>query len=378
MFYNASNLAATGNVIVVTINYRLGVFGFYTLDTPEARGNYGLWDQIEALKWINKNIDSFGGDSQSVTIFGNSAGGFSTILLAFYPPNRGLFQRSIAQSGTAFSPYTMSIFSKEISEMISNSLGCGVDDPSSMISCIRGKTSSEVFEAYDAIPNIFASSSYFHMHIGMGPVIDGELLPDMPRTLVTDAYPEQKKFFQSIDFMTGSTNAEGVILNLLLMPVLQEGKFSLSEGIPTEIFQNIIVESFVSAHYPNNTEIWKAICDRYTDTSSMAAQGMRAVDMLGDSGFVAPAVEAVLHHSLNNKVGHTFQYEMSRDSPVPFPFPRPPWYHGCGHCDDIIYMFGLNSSPDQLIGKDIPEEDFVLSTQMMQYWTNFAKSGLVL
>ena len=362
-------------MVVITINYRLGVFGFFTTNTSEARGNYGLWDQIQALKWINENIESFGGDSKSVTLFGNSAGGFSSTLLSLYPPNQGLFHRVIAQSGTAFSPYTMSIVSKEVSKMISDSLGCGVDDPGSMLSCLRGKTSSELYVAYDAIPAIFLSSSYFHMHIGMGPVVDGELLPDTPQRLVTDAYPEAKKLFQSMDYLTGSTNSEGALMNYLMLPLVHEGKFSLSEGIPTDIFQNVIAESFVSSYYPANREIWKTICDKYTDSTSLGTQGMRAVDMYGDSLFVAPAVQAVLHHSKDNKVGHTYQYEMARESLVPFPFPRPKWYHGCGHVDDIMYMFGLNSSPDQLSGKDIPDEDFILSTQMMKYWSNFAKTG---
>lgn len=100
MFYNASNLASVANVVVVTLNYRLGLLGFFTLNDPVARGNYGIYDQILALQWIKDHIVSFGGDPISITIFGESAGGISTSLLSLIPSNKGLFKRVISQSGT--------------------------------------------------------------------------------------------------------------------------------------------------------------------------------------------------------------------------------------------------------------------------------------
>jgi carboxylesterase type B len=71
--YDGAYLAATGDVIVVTISYRLNIFGFFAMG--DIKGNYGLWDQIMAIQWVKDNIGSFGGNSQSITIFGESAGG---------------------------------------------------------------------------------------------------------------------------------------------------------------------------------------------------------------------------------------------------------------------------------------------------------------
>ena len=97
LLYDAAPLAARGDVVVVTLNYRLGALGF--LAHPDLGANWGLLDQIAALRWVRDNITAFGGDPANVTIFGESAGATSVALLTVAPPARGLFQRAIAQSG---------------------------------------------------------------------------------------------------------------------------------------------------------------------------------------------------------------------------------------------------------------------------------------
>ena len=107
--YNGEGLAAKG-AVVVTINYRLGVFGYFA--HPEltkesdrnASGNYGFLDQISALQWVQKNIAAFGGDPKRVTIFGESAGSWSVNYLTASPLAKGLFQRAIGESGGEFAP----------------------------------------------------------------------------------------------------------------------------------------------------------------------------------------------------------------------------------------------------------------------------------
>ena len=91
----------TEQVVIVTINYRLGALGFLSLGTEDVPGNAGLRDQVMALKWVNDNIAFFGGDPQAITIAGESAGGFSVLLHIVSPQSEGLFQRAIIQSGCA-------------------------------------------------------------------------------------------------------------------------------------------------------------------------------------------------------------------------------------------------------------------------------------
>ena len=105
-WYNGRHLATEGDVVVVTINYRLGSLGFLHLgdlggERYASSGNVGLLDQVEALRWVRDNIAAFGGDPDQVTIFGESAGGSSVSTLLGLPAARGLFHRAIAQSGTA-------------------------------------------------------------------------------------------------------------------------------------------------------------------------------------------------------------------------------------------------------------------------------------
>lgn len=94
------------DVILVTINYRLGPFGFLSLNTPEYPGNAGLKDQLLALKWINENIEYFGGDSGKITVFGQSAGAAAVHLLTLIPAAQNLFQRAIVSSGSMLNPWS--------------------------------------------------------------------------------------------------------------------------------------------------------------------------------------------------------------------------------------------------------------------------------
>src|SRR5208337_5213356 len=106
-FYGSS-VASRSHMVFVSINYRLGPFGWFShpalregVSAEDASGNYGTLDIIQALKWVQQNIAAFGGDPENVTIAGESAGGFNVLSLLISPPARGLFQRAISESGAA-------------------------------------------------------------------------------------------------------------------------------------------------------------------------------------------------------------------------------------------------------------------------------------
>ncbi|XP_053385645.1 para-nitrobenzyl esterase-like [Mercenaria mercenaria] len=96
--YAGDIISSLADVIVVTLNYRLGVLGFFSTHDPTAKGNCGLWDQQLAIRWVNENIADFGGDTTNITIFGESAGSSSVIYQMLYPGNKGLFKRATAES----------------------------------------------------------------------------------------------------------------------------------------------------------------------------------------------------------------------------------------------------------------------------------------
>jgi para-nitrobenzyl esterase len=168
--YDGANLARKG-VVVVTFNYRVGVFGFLahavlTAESPHrSSGNYGLLDQIEALKWVQRNIAAFGGDPQRVTIFGESAGGEDVAYLVASPLAKGLFHRAISQSGGYPVRDMRTLASEEArGERLPRELG--VERSDGVLTALRDKSAAEVL----------AAAADF----GFGANVDGWVLTDKP------------------------------------------------------------------------------------------------------------------------------------------------------------------------------------------------------
>lgn len=121
------------NIILVTINYRLGALGFLNTGTPDAPGNAGLKDQVLALKWVRDNIKSFGGDPNAVTIAGQSAGSASVHYLLLSPMAKGLFKRAIAQSGVALNPWAITDIPHERAFLLGKALNYQTNDTEKLV-----------------------------------------------------------------------------------------------------------------------------------------------------------------------------------------------------------------------------------------------------
>ncbi|XP_044593022.1 juvenile hormone esterase-like [Cotesia glomerata] len=143
------------DIVLVTINYRLGILGFLNLDDEEASGNQGLKDQVMALKWVQQNIAQFGGDPNNVTIFGESAGEASVHYLNLSPLARGLFHKSIMQSGVATNPWAFTIHSpKEAAVKISSIRGNKTTDTQELIKYLRTVDVIELVKAEHEIKSV--------------------------------------------------------------------------------------------------------------------------------------------------------------------------------------------------------------------------------
>nr|BAN89436.1 acetylcholinesterase [Ovophis okinavensis] len=140
--YNGASLAATENVIVVSINYRLGALGFLYLP-PAAPGNLGLWDQQLALRWIKENAAAFEGDPSRVTIVGQSAGGSSVNFHLLAPKSQDLFAQAVIQSGAAnaFWSWRSPEEAKRLSLELARLLGCSEDSNTSILHCLTREKS---------------------------------------------------------------------------------------------------------------------------------------------------------------------------------------------------------------------------------------------
>ena len=129
-----SDILALQGVVVVIIQYRLGPFGFLTTGDSAAPGNYGMLDQVEALKWVNENIKHFGGNPSMVTIFGQSAGGSSVGLHLLSPLSRDLFHQAIAESGVDLSSFAIQpkSYGLRFTRELSKRLNCGMSNHHAM------------------------------------------------------------------------------------------------------------------------------------------------------------------------------------------------------------------------------------------------------
>lgn len=179
--YNAEILASLGNVIIASMQYRVGAFGFMYLAPyfpgyeDQAPGNMGMWDQALAIRWIKENAHSFGGDPDQITLFGESAGGGSVSLLLMSPVTKGLAKRGILQSGTLNAPWSQMTgeAALDIGRALINDCGCNAsllnEYPNAVMNCMRQVDAKTIsVQQWNSYSGILGFPS--------APTIDGRLL----------------------------------------------------------------------------------------------------------------------------------------------------------------------------------------------------------
>ena len=379
MVYDGSYLAAKADVIVVTINYRLGLFGFLTLNDTVAPGNFGLWDQILAMRWISESISAFGGDPSSVTIFGESAGGFSVGLQSLIPSNKGLFQRVIAESGVSNSYLaTVNKLGKDLSVVAGEALGCHLGVPpstSKFIRCMRAQSAQRIVNITQLAKNSMNPIPSIHFFMPIAPVVDGDLFTETPEEILSQKNSNAFNFYSTLDIMVGNVNSEGLLALLTISEETQkELRFNLSNGLPYDIFRDRIVKSFTDDYFERNVRVKDAICKEYCVENNETEQARQMVDLYTDFFFIVPTVETLSSHTFNRNNRSSYQYIFTQKSARPFGPKRPAWFVGTGHGGEIVYLFGLREFAAHDHGT-VTADDLVLSDQMVAYWSNFAETG---
>ncbi|KAM8873999.1 neuroligin-1 isoform 1-T2 [Spinachia spinachia] len=359
--FDGSILASYGNVIVITVNYRLGILGFLSTGDQAAKGNYGLLDLIQALRWTSENIAGFGGDPLRITVFGSGAGASCVNLLTlshYSEGNRwsnstkGLFQRAIAQSGTALSSWAVSFQPAKYARILARKVGCNLEDTVELVGCLQRKHYKELVDQ-DIQPARY--------HIAFGPVIDGDVIPDDPQILM-----EQGEFL-NYDIMMGVNQGEGLKFVELIV--------DNENGVQANDF-DYAVSSFVDDlyGYPEGKDILReTIKFMYTDWADRHNPETRRKTLLAlftDHQWVAPAVAtADLHSSFGSPTYFYAFYHHCQTEQVP-------QWADAAHGDEIPYVFGLPMiGPTELFPCNFSKNDVMLSAVVMTYWTNFAKTG---
>jgi para-nitrobenzyl esterase len=336
--YDPTKLVTAGDVIVVTINYRVGALGFLAHPALSAEspagisGNYGILDQQLALQWVQDNIAGFGGDPKRVTIFGESAGGISVHAQLASPLATGLFRRAIVQSGAVFQQPTLAE-AEALGSDSADAFGC----PDQTAACLRALSVDAVLASQ---PSGLQSTS---------PVIDGVVLP-LP---LRDAF--RSGAFNRVPVMEGSNHDE--------MRLFVAIGFDLAGGPVTEAtYQDSIagllgippsVAALLVPQYP---------LDRYPSPDL-------ALSALGtDAAFACNAAAA--DGWLSDWVP-TYAYEFNDQTAPQLYLPPVSFPYGAAHASEIQYLFDTPAAFPQALNADQQR----LSDAMVGYWTRFARTG---
>ncbi|XP_066106279.1 neuroligin-4, X-linked isoform X2 [Saccopteryx bilineata] len=349
---DGSILASYGNVIVITVNYRLGILGFLSTGDQAAKGNYGLLDQIQALRWIEENVGAFGGDPKRVTIFGSGAGASCVSLLTLSHYSEGLFQKAIIQSGTALSSWAVNYQPAKYTRILADKVGCNMLDTTDLVECLRGKSHKELTQ------QAITPATY---HISFGPVIDGDVIPDDPQILM-----EQGEFL-NYDIMLGVNQGEGL--------KFVDGIVDSEDGVTPNDF-DFSVSNFVDNlyGYPEGKDtLRETIKFMYTDWADKENPETRRktlVALFTDHQWVAPAVATADLHAQYGSPTYFYAFYHHCQSEM-----KPSWADSA-HGDEVPYVFGIPMiGPTDLFSCNFSKNDVMLSAVVMTYWTNFAKTG---
>lgn len=344
--YDGTSLATNHDVVVITINYRLGPFGFLAHPAlsaeggEKASGNYGALDQLAALQWVQRNVAGFGGDPSRVTVFGESAGSVSSCRLVASPLAEGLLDGAILMSGACVaSPLARA---EANGREVAAALGCA--DATDVPSCLRGRSTAAVMNTLE--PGVSGPGS-----LGRGAydgVIDGYLLPDAPRQLI------EADRHNHVPVIVGTTSGENG-RDAPPIASAQEyeaavraylGAAGLPSGLADQVLEAYPVDDYASARdaYVALTSDLKFVCPARQDLRLFAAAGGAAT--------------------------YRYWFDHVADNAGPQARAR-----GAFHGSELPFLFGVLEFSLGPIRYRPGPGDLATSAAMGAYWARFAATG---
>jgi para-nitrobenzyl esterase len=337
--FDPTEMVTTGDVIVVTINYRLGALGFVAHPALSAEspyggsGNYGTMDQQFALQWVQSNISAFGGNPKRVTIFGESAGGNSVFAHLVSPTAKGLFQRAISQSGTSEQRLPTLANAEATGQTFASAVGC----PDQTAECLRAAPVATLVAQQGLIGRADL------IGIAATPNIDGHILPQSIDTALSNGE------FNQVPVINGTNRHEmrlyiALYVNQAIGPIMPDALPGL-----TSVFVGSNTPAVLAA-YPAH---------------DYPSPDLNYTALLTDYIFACPAFEADLAMA---KLVKTYAYEFADENAPTLGFPAVSFPYGASHGFDLPYLFDYAGYVPAF-----SVEQQKLSDAMIRAWTNFAK-----
>nr|CAH64510.1 putative esterase [Tribolium castaneum] len=347
----------TEDIVLVSINYRIGIIGFLSLEDPdlEVPGNAGLKDMVLALKWVQENIIHFCGDPNNVTIFGESAGAAAAHYLILSPMARGLFHKAILQSGCALNLWARS---RRYTTELGQVLGLQTTDERKVLEVLQKMSVEEMYLAAEKVHDPFIAS-LVRPH---GPVIEkkpeGAFLCEDPVDLLESGR------YNHVPIMIGYTTREGILSEVLQRPKPFKPITDFELAVPS--FLKLQRGSDISKLVAKNIKEFYYGNEEPTDKNKDKFYLLET-----DNFFLREIWRTVKYHNKTSSVPIYF-YRMSIETDLNlfknmFSITEP----GVSHADDLGYLFTNLLTPDIEEGSD---EDIAVK-RFVKLWTNFAKNG---
>ncbi|XP_049855609.1 bile salt-activated lipase-like [Schistocerca gregaria] len=348
------NYFVDNDVIVVSINYRLGLLGFLSTGDGVVPGNMGLKDQAEALRWVQRNIAAFGGDPDKVTIFGQSAGGASVHYHVLSSSSKGLFKNAIAMSGSALNPWAFSKNSTDRAIRYAKTLGYTGKSSNDLVDFLTTVDfGSLLSDETIALSDEDSKSLFTCVWVPSAePEHESAFLTEEPWTLVAEGR------FTYVPYMSGVTDLEQ------LAQVMSHGALSSDSRVRNldENFDEIVGCDLRLPTRKERLDGALSVKQYYYNGSEITMTENYTTALFDSHLFFVEGVDAVIRSTARYSSEPVFYYEFSFNGPLS----SFPGGMGAAHADDIHYLFATSTlDPDSDGG--------IVRAQMTAMWTNFAK-----
>ncbi|VDL69831.1 unnamed protein product [Nippostrongylus brasiliensis] len=356
---NVSRLLVSQDVVVVTIQYRLGFLGYFCTGDDVAKGNYGLWDQLEALKWTKENIHHFGGDPNRITVAGQSAGAVSADLLSLSPLSRDMFHRKIVMGGSTFHHWSTTTKESCAEYCRKKAMKLGWKPRAG---ASREEQSKDLLEFMRTVParrlamHMIGNKVFFNeARLPLTPVVDGEILPKDIELLRREA-PTMESItgvgrYESLLFMAlGAIRGSGKDMNKVVQQVARKTDLNVSE-----------VEEVIRRIYGDLDELRRnrrAMQNAYITCTS---------DMFANFG----CYRYLEHSQQHDKATYGYHFDYTSRNMWGWLATMIPFLAGT-HSSDIIYLFDCNYFTAPL---PMTKKDRQISKMTSSSFMEFVKTG---